>query len=1002
MRTFAKMVLLAFFFTFAYADECLHGLGGGNVCTANDFQLVEETLDAPSTCFEGEILPPITIRLHITSTASQRYDIGFFVGDNGESPIDGSSCTVDALVPPESAGNPFDPLSGSGPYRDLDGNGCGDTQKTDGTIVKDIVLDKVLCVDDDHDGQVDVKYALTWQQQARPSCDPNNASDLNPPSSSKCLATGGNIAGVIVKPKPKIPSISVTKSASPTEISAPGGSVEYTLNVENNGTKSVILTALDDDKFGPIESNGTCSLPQTLAPGESYSCYFETTVNGAAGTTHRNTITGSAIDGNGTVVTDSDYEDVHFVGGPSSFIGDAVFDDLNGNGIRELHEPGLGNVEVQLFAASDSNFSNPLATDTTDPSGAYGFEGFPAGDYLVRIRRGQLVLNNYVLTTNNVPMPVTLVSDSDEVRDADFGFAIVKIELVKSVDKPVVLAPGETVTYSFTAKNTGPVTVVPSFLYDDHLGDLQLLGCMIPAVMRPQESFSCTAEANIRGRRGEHIRNIAVFAVNDAAGYFHSERDSAIVQIEDPGNAAVGHFVWHDQNGNGVYDPGEPGFDDVTLALSGDDVNSTQTLFGGIYSFLHLFAGEYNVTVTDANGVLDGYVRTNGSGPYETTLVASQIDSGANFGYALPSITISKTADKPIIHEPGESVTFTLEVYNDGEVPLDIVRLEDSVFGELNTSNSACALPQHLEVNATYSCSFTRDVNGTAGTVHNDSAVVTATDSEDNNHTASDNENVSIVAAVGGSGDIGYLVWYDENRNGSKEAEEIGIEGVTLDLLRGGSVVQSTTTDADGRYAFHVLNGTYEVNVTDTAARLAGLELASGTNPHGPVTVSDNIYVAANFGYAEPLVRPSISVTKNGTTDTIIGSEEVTFTVDVENSSAEDVTLVTLTDSIYGDLDGMGNCHTGVTIAAGATYSCEFVQTVSGEEGQTHRNTVVAVAEDAFAQDAVGAGSWLIVFDANNSVAVPVVTKEGRGLLMVLLALLGGFFLHRFGRRCHH
>lgn len=999
MRLIVWIVVLLLSLTSAYSDKCLSDLGGGNVCTANDFQLTEETIYAPSTCFEGEMLPPVTIRLHIIPTASQRYDIGFFIGDNGESPIDGTSCTVEALTPPESTGNPFDPLSGSGPYRDLDGNGCGDTQKIDGEIVKDIVLDKVLCIDDDHDGQVDVKYALTWQQQSRASCDPGNSADLNPPNASKCLVAGGNIAGVIVKPKPEVPSIFVTKSASPTHLAAPGGPVEYTLSVENNGTEPLTLVAFDDDRFGPIDGNGTCSLPQGLQPGESYSCYFTTDVYGTAGSTHRNTVTASAENATGTVVTDSDYEDVVFEAGNSSFIGDAVFDDLNGNGIRENGEPGLNGVEVQLFEANDTNFSNPLATETTDPSGAYGFEGFLAGDYLVRIRRGQTVLNNYVLTTNNIPMPVTLASDLDEIRYADFGFAIVKIELVKSVDQSVIHAPGSTVTYSYTAKNSGPVTVVPLIMYDDHLGDLQTLGCSVPAVLKPQESFGCSVDADISGSGGDRVENIALFAVNDTEGYFHSARDSAVVEIEDAGNAALGHFVWHDRNGNGVYDRGEPGFDDVTLALSGDDVNTTKTLHGGFYAFLHLFAGDYNVTVTDDHGILDGYVRTNGSGPYVTTLAASQIDPRANFGYALPSVSISKTADKAIVYEPGASVTFTVTVLNDGEVPLDVVKLDDSVFGELNATNSTCSLPVHLDVNATYSCTLVRDVNGSAGTTHNDTVTATATDPDDNNHTASDNESISIVSRIGGTGEIGYLVWNDANRNGIKDAGEAGIGGVTLDLLQGGSVIQTASTATDGTYQFHVANGTYEVNVTDQTGRLGGFELVSGTNPHGPVNIANNIYVAANFGYAEPLVRPSISVTKNGSTCSIVGSEEVVFTVDVENTSADDVVLTRLTDSIYDDLNGMGNCQTGVTIAAGTTYSCEFVQTVSGEAGQTHRNTVVAVAEDAFAQNAVGAGSWLIVFDANSSVAVPVITKEGRGLLMVLLALLGGIFLHRLGER---
>lgn len=995
MRNF-YLILLLLFGVSSEAAECLQGLGSGSVCNASDFQLTKEAVDAPASCIEGELLPPITVRLHMTPTANTRYDIGFFSGDYGQLPIGGSSCTVDALVPLESGGD-FDPLSGSGPYRDLDGNGCGDTLKSDGEIIKEFVLDKVLCLDSDHNGKLDIQYVLTWQQQARPNCDPTDPADLNPPNASKCLAAEGNLDEIDVLPQPVTTSIAVTKSASPTIATAPGEEIEYTISIENNGTQTVSVTALNDDIFGPITSEGSCSLPQTLKSGETYSCFFTKNVAGATGDIHTNTITATAVDAENNMAMDSDSATVIFVAGASSFIGDAVFNDLNGDGTRQLHEPGIGGVTVSLYAASDP--STAIDTDVTQADGSYGFEGYPAGDYLVGFDPHQLSLNKYVLTTGNDPMGVSLATDADTVRYADFGFAKARLKVVKSVDKPSVPAPGEPVTYSYTVTNTGPLPVIPTIFYDNRIGNLVVVSCAMPSVLEPREDFSCTVVWPISGVEGDTIDNTVLFAAYDAEGNFHTAYDSVRVVIEDVGNAVIGHGVWHDRNGNGAFDAGESGFNYVTLALSGSETNTTQTLFGGLYTFRHLSAGDYNVTVTDDLGILKDYVRTNGSGPYSTVLAAGEIDTAANFGYAHPSMSISKSADKAVIFEPGASVTFTLTVRNDGEVPLEVTRLEDSVFGELNASNSTCVLPQSLDVNATYSCTFTRDVNGSAGMTHNNTVVVTATDPDDGSHTASDNEGVRIIARVGGQGDIGYLVWNDANRNGSKDAGESGIAGVTVDLIQGGIVVDSTVTASDGTYGFLVSNGTYDVNVTDTNGILAGLELVSSTNPHSGIAIADNIYIAANFGYAAPLVRPSISVTKYGSTDSITGSAEVTFGVDVENTSSGDVVLTTLSDSIYGDLNGVGNCSTGVVIPAGTTYSCEFVQTVSGEAGQRHRNTVIAVAEDAYAQSALGAGSWLIVFDANGSVAVPSLSGEGRGLLMVLFALIGGIFLYRIGRR---
>ncbi|MBK7608862.1 MAG: hypothetical protein IPI18_17550 [Saprospiraceae bacterium] len=33
--------------------------------------------------------------------------------------------------------------------------------------------------------------------------------------------------------------------------------------------------------------------------------------------------------------------------------------------------------------------------------------------------------------------------------------------------------------------------------------------------------------------------------------------------------AAIGNFVWHDLNANGIQDPGEPGISGVSVSLSG-------------------------------------------------------------------------------------------------------------------------------------------------------------------------------------------------------------------------------------------------------------------------------------------------------------------------------------------------------------------------------------------------------------------------------------------------
>lgn len=107
---------------------------------------------------------------------------------------------------------------------------------------------------------------------------------------------------------------------------------------------------------------------------------------------------------------------------------------------------------------------------------------------------------------------------------------------------------------------------------------------------------------------------------------------------------------------------------------------------------------------------------------------------------------------------------------------------------------------------------------------------------------------------------IGDSIWYDTNANGQWDADEYGLEGVTVALLADaggapGAVVATTTTDVNGAYLFdYVIPGTYWVKVTDEQNVLAGHTLTTGAQsrptPYGPIqAVHQGVYREADFGY---------------------------------------------------------------------------------------------------------------------------------------------------------
>ena len=118
---------------------------------------------------------------------------------------------------------------------------------------------------------------------------------------------------------------------------------------------------------------------------------------------------------------------------------------------------------------------------------------------------------------------------------------------------------------------------------------------------------------------------------------------------------------------------------------------------------------------------------------------------------------------------------------------------------------------------------------------------------------------------------------------------------------------------------------------------------ASGTDDDGnPVSGDDDATVTITN------VPSSIAVTKSaGPVSIQEPGGTVTFAVSVKNTSAVDsVTISSLTDDIYGNLDGKGTCDVPQTLAPGASYDCSFTGAVSGTAGSSHVDVVTASGTD--------------------------------------------------------
>jgi hypothetical protein len=173
----------------------------------------------------------------------------------------------------------------------------------------------------------------------------------------------------------------------------------------------------------------------------------------------------------------------------SSSIGNLVWLDLDGDGVRTSDEPGIGDVTVELWFDVNQNgaietgdvlVATAVSTDTVTLGGNYLFEGeFPTGDYLVKVTDENNVLTVTTVTVgpnpgadNNSqaqPYAITDFNHSGAGNDvdltADFGYEPPpsSYTISKDLASGSPARPNEEVTFTITITNTGStwLAVVP-------------------------------------------------------------------------------------------------------------------------------------------------------------------------------------------------------------------------------------------------------------------------------------------------------------------------------------------------------------------------------------------------------------------------------------------------------------------------------------------------------------------------------------------------------------
>ena len=355
--------------------------------------------------------------------------------------------------------------------------------------------------------------------------------------------------------------------------------------------------------------------------------------------------------------------------------------------------------------------------------------------------------------------------------------------------------------------------------------------------------------------------------------------------------------------------------------------------------------------------------------------------------------TAGDAADSDAFHidEPGDTVTFHVTVTNTSTVDdLTITSLTDDVYLDLDGQGTCdiSTTPIVLAPGGTYSCQFQGAVSGNAGDTETDTVTVEATDTDA--HTATDTDSAQVtlddvtstISVVKTAGDAADGDAFHIDEPGDTVTFHVTVTNTsTVDDLTITSLTDDVYLDLDGQ-------GTCDISTTPIvlapggtySCQFQGAVSGNGDTETDTVTVEatdTDAHTATDTDSAQVTlddVTSTISVVKTAG-DAADGDafhidepgDTVTFHVTVTNTSTvDDLTITSLTDDVYLDLDGQGTCDistTPIVLAPGGTYSCQFQGAVSGNAEDTETDTVTVEATDTDAHTATDTDSAQVTLD---------------------------------------
>lgn len=681
-----------------------------------------------------------------------------------------------------------------------------------------------------------------------------------------------------------------------------------------------------------------------------------------------------------TLAAGEDHVEADFGYRGTGSIGDLVWLDTDGDGLVDALEVGLAGVIVEVVWFGPDGVTGGgddfTFTDQTDIDGGYLVEYLPAGEYQVTVTGG---LPDGVANTfdedgdGDSTSPVTLVAGDDH-RTADFGYegsTSLGDRVWWDVDADGVQDPGEpglggaelTITFAGADNTFGNDDDETFVVITDADGDYLLTGL---ADGDYRVDVTGGIGAGMAVTYDEDDGTVAPDGSTSVTGLVdtaHLTADFGYV-----GSGSLGDLVWHDVDGDGVQDPGEPGLVGVTVTLTwygpdgvpggGDDaVLTTTTDVDGSYLFTGLPAGTHQVVVDESTlpaGVTPTYDLDGADDSEALAVLADGEDrTDVDFGY---------TGTGSI----GDLVWLDLDgdgVFDSGEPGIRGVAMSvtwagiDGVFGTADdiTYTDTTDGAGHYLVDRLPAGRYQVDVGAVPTGVEPSGDPDGGDDNRSQLTLGAGRTNLRQDFGYVGSASVGDLVWIDVDGDAVPDTNEPGLAGVTVTVVSAG---------VDG-----VLGTVDDIRISvDTD--VAGGYLVAGL-PSGPTRVSyDRTDLPAGLSPAGDLDGGSPLQT---VVDLPTGQSQLDVDYPVNGTAS-------LSGIVWFDRDGDGARESGEGPIGGVTVAVTWagpdgpvvIEVVTGPDGRWSLEDIPAGDYTAVVDLATVPDGLVPSTDTSVSVTVPI------------------------------